>query len=252
MRLSVLLVTFLRLRKTIQCLKSIGKHTSGKFETVLIDNGSPLDIQRETKKLEAKFPWLRVYLLPQNIGLCLGMEHSFRHSEGKYVAFLNNDMVVTTDWDARAIKRLESVKDAGCVGLRIVEGNYIKCFYRNIVTTASELRFDHFLDAIPKENKRVNQEKEVDIVHDGAVIYKREVLEKLEFHPRYFFSLEGFDLMMQARKLGYKVLTSTVDVLHFPSHNGRNGNYSKFRKGEAGKEYRKSAQVFFERWGVKP
>jgi len=248
MRLSVLLVTFLRLRKTIQCLESIGKHTSGEFEMILTDNGSPVDIQKETKKLEVKFPWLRVHLLPQNIGLCLGMEHSFKHSEGEYIVFLNNDMVVTKDWNIRAIKRLKSVENAGCVGLRVIEDGYVKCFYRNIIKG----KFDHSLDSIPKKDERVNQEKEVDIVHDGAVVYKREVLEKIEFHPSYFFNLEGFDLMMQTKKLGYKILTSMIDIFHFPSHNGRNGGYFNFRRSDAVREYRKSAQIFFKRWEVKP
>lgn len=250
MQLSILLVTFLRLEETINCLKSIGKNTGNEFEVILTDNGSPEEMQQSLRELEQNLSWLKVHLLPRNIGLCLGMEHSFKKSKGRYVALLNNDMTVTENWDLRAIERLESVENAGCVGLRVIEDGYVKCFYRNIAEGQFGLQFSHALDVMSKDDRRASEEKEVDIVHDGAVIYRRQVLEKLEFCPQYFFNLEGFDLMMQTKRLGYKILTSTIDVFHFPST--REDKYSKFRRIDLGREYQKSRQIFLERWGVRP
>ncbi|GAH92689.1 unnamed protein product, partial [marine sediment metagenome] len=69
MQLSILLVTYLRLEKTLMCLDGIRKNTLGEFEVVLVDNGSPAEVQRKTKGLEKQFPWLTVYLLQKSDGL---------------------------------------------------------------------------------------------------------------------------------------------------------------------------------------
>lgn len=248
MQLSILLVTYLRFEKTLKCLESIDKYTSGEFETILTDNGSPLEMQERTKELEEKFPWLTVYLLPRSIGFCLGLKYCFERSKGKYVAYFCNDMEVTEDWNAKAIKRLESVKDAGCVGLRVIKDKHVEAFYRNVINGPLGKRFDHTLDAVSKEDKRVNVEVEADIVHDGAVIYKREALKKVEFHPRYFLSFEGLDFMMQLRQMGYKVLTSLVDVYHYPTEKA-----SKEERyfGDKSKYVPQSEKIFYERWGIR-
>lgn len=248
--LSILLLTCYRLEKTMACLKSIRENTAGTFEVILTDNGSPAEEQGKLRSLGEKLPWLNVELLPENVGRCEGLKRTLERSVGEYVAFLDNDMIVTKDWDARAIERLELVEGAGCVGFRVIEEGRIRCLYRNIMEP--EHKFDHSLDNILAEDKRAKVEKEVDLVHDGAVVYKREALEGIEF-PGYFLALEGLDLILQVRQKGYKILTSVIDIFHFPCvRREQDPTYFDFRRKKQQGYREESTKIFVQRWGLEP
>jgi GT2 family glycosyltransferase len=90
----------------------------------------------------------RLLLLPQNRGFAPANNLGLRAARGKYVCFLNSDILPVTDnWLERLIARLEQNADIGVIGARLLfEDGSIQhegCFYRTIHELGDWTFIDH-------------------------------------------------------------------------------------------------------------
>lgn len=92
--ISVIMLNWNGLDDTKTCIKTLRKNTYPNFEIIIVDNGSE-DGSKEWLKQQED---IILVDLPKNFGVTGGHNKGYEVAKGEYIANLNNDTVVDTDW----------------------------------------------------------------------------------------------------------------------------------------------------------
>jgi O-antigen biosynthesis protein len=111
---SIVILQYMKSDLTLNCVRSILKFTDpAKVEIVVVDNGS--DVQH-VERLRREFDDLiEMVVVGENRYFGEGNNIGVEASRGKYVAIMNNDVVVTTGWLEPLLYQLET-EGTGAVG----------------------------------------------------------------------------------------------------------------------------------------
>lgn len=182
------------------CICSTNKINYKNLEIIVVDNNST----DKSKEIIQKFPHIKLIQNSSNLGFAAGMNIGIKNSKGKYVATLNNDVELDSNWLKRPIEILESNDSIGIISCRqMVHGhkNKIDVLYNYI---------NHYLLPQPKNNGYYNDkfsEKEGYVfgASGASAIYRRLMLEKTGlFDERFFAYHEESDLHTRALFHGWK------------------------------------------------
>ena len=113
---SIVMLTFNALEYTKKCVKSILEHTDVPYEIIFVDNGSKDGTVQYLQKLSKEYPHIRVIFNKTNKGFAYGNNQGARKARGKYVLFLNNDVLVSDGWLAELIYAIQRNPQIGMVG----------------------------------------------------------------------------------------------------------------------------------------
>jgi GT2 family glycosyltransferase len=223
---------------------SLSKQTFKDFEVVFVDNASTdhslqlLDGILARGSLEK----LHVEIIKNsvNLGYCKGNNIGFKHTNGNYVVFLNNDTYVSTDWLQGLVKDLDSHPHIGACQSRIMFAG------TNRVQTVGNL-LDRFLSSgidFDVYNQVKHMEKGMLVNRffypsGASTAYRRTLLEKIEaFDEKLFYG--DYDLGWRTRLLGYKIATCLSSICY---HYGGQATKELFRKGNAFQDYKERIYV---------
>ncbi len=181
------------------CLKSIKKNTVyGRYEVILVDNGSEKKDVENIKKAKKKGLIDRVIYNKENKGFAFANNQGFEIAKGDYYYMLNNDTQVTRGWLKEAVKKAESDEGIGAVGSRLVQ----------------DVDFE-------KGNFKTGADREVLTTCGAAMLMKKSVVKEIgvldagNFSPIYG---EETDWCYRARRAGYKIVeTDKSRVVHYGS-----------------------------------
>ena len=117
---SVVIVNFNGRSHLERCLPSLADTTGAPFETIVVDNGSG---DGSVGWLGERFADVRVLALGANLGFGEANRRGAEAARGEYIAFLNNDTVVTPTWLAAMIWAIGSGPEiaAVCATLRLLD-----------------------------------------------------------------------------------------------------------------------------------
>ena len=114
--------TFNALEYTKQCIESVLLQTNINYELILINNGSADGTKEYFKSLarslkpNKKLQKVTIVQSKQNLGVAKALNLGISKSIGRYVCYLNNDVIVTKDWLKKIVKAAKSDKQIGAVG----------------------------------------------------------------------------------------------------------------------------------------
>jgi GT2 family glycosyltransferase len=116
---SVVILTYNGRKHLERCLPSVLADSEPRLEVIVVDNASSDDT---CAWLAATYPQARVVPLPTNLGFGEGNRRGALAARGVYLAFLNNDTVVSKDWLAPLRRALEAdpAVAATCSTLRLL------------------------------------------------------------------------------------------------------------------------------------
>lgn len=187
-------------------LKSVENTQYKDFDIVVVDNNS---IDDSVKYLRKEFPTVKIVESNENLGFGRGNNLGVL-SYPNYDAylFLNNDVSVPKDFLTELVNILESDKQIGVVGPKILysakkDGKYI--------INSAGMDVSKHLMGYDRYNKQENNPKyniveEVDAIMGGAFLVRREIFEKTKgFDPDMFLYYEDIDLSLRIKDLGYKL-----------------------------------------------
>jgi hypothetical protein len=193
----------------------------------------------------AKYDMARLIRLENNVGYAAGNNAGFRQARGKYIATLNNDMVVDAAWLDEAILRLEEDSAIGIVSCR--QMNY---FGKSTIDGLYQVLARH-LGFVPfGHNRKMNKNPLYDQpgfvlgANGGSAIYRKELIDQLQgFDERFFAYFEEIDLCLRAFAHGWKCLYVPSAVVYHKA--GKRGGASFSKQIDQYYYYRERNRIWF-------
>lgn len=173
---------------TIPCIRSVIQNTGENYELVLIDDGSQDGTYEYFKSISRK-----AYRHGRQ-GVTKSRNLGLRMSEGNYMCFLDNDVILPPGWLRTLIE--ESRKDrVGIIG--------------PMLTNQPRFHLPRSADGLC----------DVAEIAGACMLIKREVLNRIGYLDESFINCEDTDYCLRAILAGYRVV-HTPNVLVYHKHFG--------------------------------
>lgn len=256
--LSIIIVSFNTKKITKNCLfylKNNFKKYPLDYEVIVFDNGSKDGSVEMLKKIKSNWQQLKLIISKNNLGFGKGNNLGLKYAKGKYVLYLNSDVIIKDlDFNDLIFNILEKYPDIGALTVKVIlpTGDIDPASHRGFPTLWRS--FTYFLSLeklffnIPILNKifggyhlahlNLNEIHEIEAGTGAFSLVRKEILDKIGgFDEDYFAYGEDIEMAWQIKKLGYKILYYPLwEVLHLKSVSG-------LKKGD--KVIRKKTSFYF-------
>ncbi|MCS7110122.1 MAG: glycosyltransferase family 2 protein [Candidatus Caldarchaeum sp.] len=199
--------------RTFDYMKSILETDYPSLEIILVDNNSHDGSERQ---LAEKFNQIKLVKLGENRGYAGGNNAGAKASskDVKYLAFLNNDVVVEKNWLREIIKAMEMDKAVGAAQPKIMQlknPKLIDSIGGTIDRTGRAYDLGHGLPDFTE----ARYPYQTFYARGAAIVVRKELFERLGgFDEDYFIYYEETDFCWRLRLLGYKVITVPSSVIY--------------------------------------
>jgi len=186
------------------------------IEVIVIDNASAQD---EATIIKERFPQVKVIRSKENLGFAGGNNLGIKAAQGKYLFFLNNDILLKPQVsDFRPlIARLKSSPKIGivCPKIKFSWGNQLIQFASYTPLSPITMR-NKAIGCGEVDHGQFDTPHPTPYAHGAAMMVKREVVEKAGLMPEcYFLYYEELDWSMMIRHAGYEIwYEPTCTVFH--------------------------------------
>jgi len=197
------------------CLDTLAEQTYKNYEVILVDNAST---DGSLALVRSRFPWVKVVPLPENRGFAAAINEGIRHSEGEYIALLNNDAQAAPQWIEELVGALDSHPEAGACASKM-----LRLPNAHIIDGVGD-EYSHYGMAFragqgETDVGQYDLSKEVFGACGGAAIYRRALLEEAGlFDEDFFMYYEDVDMDFAVQLLGYKVLYVPTAIAYHVGH----------------------------------
>ncbi len=221
-----------------KCLKNIGKSVVRPRKIIVVDDFSSDGTEEMIKK---GFSFVEFLRNERNLGPTVSRNRGAELAKGKYIIFLDNDILVRPDTLKKIINFMESRPGAGVVGAKIIPIGKEKMWW-NMGYDPNNFReaIGYFLGFLLKIFPRSQWLKnfsmnfilnywdydkliEVGWMMESCFVVRKEIFDKIGgFDERFFMYYEGPDLCRRIRQEDYKVYfypEAKVDSLEGHTHN---------------------------------
>jgi GT2 family glycosyltransferase len=195
-----------------ECLDSVFQSLYNPFEVIVVDNGSTDRSLEIVKKYKA----VRVIETGKNLGYAGGNNQGIKVARGKYIVFLNNDIVVDPEWLDGAVIYLESHCTVGVISCR--QMNY---FDKSMIDGLYHY-LTRWLGFLPMgagqpmaEQHQFSRLGQVVSANGGSAIFRKQMLDAIGlFDERLFAYCEETDLCMRALLHGWQTVYLPQSVVY--------------------------------------
>jgi GT2 family glycosyltransferase len=215
-----------------ECLSSLqDQDFVGSYEVIFVDNGS----RDGTAEAADRFAGVRVHRLQENLGYCRGNNAGFDLAAGRYVVFLNQDVVAHRSWLRELVAALERDPAIMAAHANIIQPWYPEFAARErsrpigaaYTADLTPLGFVHYRQ-LPDAPAIVDTL----FLHGVSIIVRRELIEELgyAFDPDMFAYAEDMDLGLRTRAAGYRTVVATRAVIYHKHTLADRPSFAVFRK----------------------
>jgi len=221
-----------------KCLESVYLNTEPCYELIIIDDCST----GETKDLLSGIENIRIFRNETNSGIIKSRNKSIDLALGRYIVFLNNDIIVTEKWLEPLV---ECMKDehVGAVGPRLIYPDGTLKEAGGIIWADGST--SHFGRGDGSAKPLYNYVRPVDCCSGAALVVRKDLLNSLggfdsRYEPGHY---EDTDLCLSICVEGYRVMYQPQSlVIHFGDISG----YSL--KSENTKFQMINKEKFYQKW----
>ncbi len=249
--LSIIIVSFNTKEVIKKCLLTLKKNFIRyplDYEVIVVDNNSKDGSSELLLDLEKEWKNLHIFLSKKNLGYGKGNNFGLEKSKGKYILYLNSDVIIS-DVDFRdLLKLMEMQKDLGALTVKVVlpSGEIDPASHRGFPTLWRSFTYflglEYVFKSMPILNKlfggyhlvnlNLNEIHEIDVLTGAFLLTKREIVDIFGgFDKDYFAYGEDIEMAFQIKKLGYKIIYYPLwKVLHIKSSSGLKKKDTTIRK----------------------
>ncbi|HSE84622.1 MAG TPA: class I SAM-dependent methyltransferase [Candidatus Binatia bacterium] len=209
---TIVIPTFNKAEYLFQCLESIIAYTDVPFQLIIVDDCS----QDQTLHLLKKLENVEILKNDKNVDFIQSCNKVIDLASGKYLLFLNNDVIVTPQWLSGLLATMERYADCGAVGVKLVRPD------GSLQEAGSIIWRDGSASAYGRNDNPLKPEycylREVDYCSAACLLVRTELFHKLggfdeRYLPAYY---EDSDLCFEIRRLGCKVVFQPcVTIIHY-------------------------------------
>lgn len=213
--LSIITINYNGLKDTCELIGTLPLEDKS-IEVIVIDNASAQD---EATIMKERFPQVKVIRSKENLGFAGGNNLGIKAAQGKYLFFLNNDILLKPQAsDFRPlIARLKSSPKIGivCPKIKFSWGNQLIQFASYTPLSPITMR-NKAIGCGEVDHGQFDTPHPTPYAHGAAMMIKREVIEKAGLMPEcYFLYYEELDWSMMIRHAGYEIwYEPTCTVFH--------------------------------------
>ncbi len=187
-----------------RCLRSVfSQELEGPFEVIVVDDASTdgsVDLVRKA------FPEARLLVQRRNKGPAAAKRAGAALARGKYIAFLDNDVVLERGWARAMVHALASYPEAGAAASHMLldgPGGYLNSTGGLVNLLGYAWERGVFLP----DSRTYCLNREVTYACSAAMAVRRDVYQLAGgFDPRYFYLYEDVDLGWRINALGFRVV----------------------------------------------
>ena len=215
MKLSIIIVNYNVEHFLEQCLHSVRKALKNiPAEVFVVDNSS---VDGSVEMVKRKFPEVKLIANEKNVGFSRANNQAIKESKGEYVLLLNPDTVVQEDTFEKTIKFMDEKKDAGALGVMMLDGkgNFLPESKRGLPTPSVAFNKVFGLSFLFPKSKSFgkyhlgyldkNKIHEVDVLAGAFMLIRKSVLDNIGLLDETFFMYgEDIDLSYRITQAGYK------------------------------------------------
>lgn len=209
--ISVITVNYNTSNHLDNCIQSLYRCEKDiSFEIIVVDNNST---DRSIDNIKKKYSEIEFLQLDKNYGFGFGCNRGAEISKGKYLFFLNPDIIIQNNSIKHLYDFISTKNEIGTVSGLLTDDNHnlLYCF-NGFPTLKWEIQeaFGIGLDkTIGKMQKRKeikeNQPFEIDWAHGACIMIKRNIFEDLKgFDENIFLYYEDVDIQKRIQIAGYK------------------------------------------------
>ncbi|HLW80108.1 MAG TPA: glycosyltransferase family 2 protein, partial [Terriglobia bacterium] len=185
-----------------QCLGSLAAQSVADFEVILVDNGST-DGSLETL---AQWSALAVTVIrnSQNRGFAAAVNQAIREARGRFIALVNNDVVLDPRWLEAMLAGFASDAKVGMGAAKILFAQPPGLIDKagHVISPDGQ---NYGRGHLEPDRGQYDRAEEVLCPDGAAAIYRREVFETAGLFDEDFFAYaEDADLGLRARMCGWK------------------------------------------------
>ena len=218
-QISIITINYNGLKDTCELIDTLPLEDLS-TEVIVVDNASKED---EATIIEQRYPQVKVIRSKENLGFAGGNNLGIKASHGKYLFFINNDIVLHTSYIIHQtsfrplIDRLESSEKVGmvCPKIRFAWGDNPIQFAGYTPLSKITMR-NHAIGCGESDYGQYDTAHPTPYAHGAAMMVKREAIEKAGLMPEcYFLYYEELDWSMMMRRAGYDIwYEPAVTVYH--------------------------------------
>lgn len=187
-----------------RCLPRLLGQTLPFSSLFVVDNGST-DLTRQMMAKE--FPTVKLLLLNQNFGFSGGVNHGLQHvlqnSQYAYVALINNDVYLDSDWHVLALDGLRTDSRFGSCATCLLQETRPELVDSGGIIWSQPGRADNYLSgqlAPPKDGPY----QQIFGASAAAALYRKELFADIGlFDTSLFAYQEDVDLALRAKTAGW-------------------------------------------------
>lgn len=227
MQLSVIIVSYNVKHYLEQCLHALLLACNTiETEIIVVDNASA---DNSVDYLQPKFPLVNFIQNKQNTGFAKANNIALKIAKGNYILYLNPDTIVAENTITDCISFFENDKNAGAIGVKMVDGNgnFLPESKRSFPSlSASFWKLSGMANLFPRSsvfnkyalgNLDENKVAEVDVLSGAFFLSTKNLLLALNgFDEAFFMYGEDIDLSYRVQKAGFKnYYVGNSSIIHF-------------------------------------
>lgn len=177
---------------------------SEQLEIILVDNGST---DGSLELLRDRFPEVRIVANRDNTGFAKANNQGAEVARGRYLALINNDMRLDSEWLSRMVAALETApSDMVCISSKIVNWDGTLIDFMGGTVAFNGMGFQTNFRAPVDAPVAKEYPKELLFACGGAMLITRAAYQEVGgFDEDYFAYFEDVDLGWRLWVMGYRV-----------------------------------------------
>ncbi|MDU2063358.1 MAG: glycosyltransferase [Sporomusaceae bacterium] len=214
--ISFVVLSFEKKEMTLECVEAIERTVKAPYEIIIFDNASS-EATKEFLRLHVETKaQVHVHYSPQNLGCPGGRREAVKLANGDYIIQLDNDVFVTPHCVEELLVRAESDVAIGAVCCKTVFPDGKLQFNGGALAIQDDFVIYSLIDTGKDET-----ELETALWHEcgwvpgGATLFKRSVIDELDYSSGYVNAFEDNDISLQIKGLGKTMVNCpTAKVVH--------------------------------------